>query len=156
MIFSIGTRVLLRNTGDKGSIDKILDEDMVAVKLDEGGLLIPTFLDNLVRLEEKTPGKLPVKAKVVPGKKEQLPEKPNIPMPNLQYTILESMGIQLGFEPLLHKDGSTRAYAVHLINDTRTDTVFNFQLAFADEEECFLEMSGSLKAMSAQLLGEFF
>ncbi len=155
MIFSIGTRVLLKNTGDKGSIDQLLDNDMVVVKLDESGMLIPVFPDDLERLEEYTPGKVPVKAKVVPGKKEQLPEKPEIPTPNLQYTILRRMGVQLGFEPLKHKDGSTRAYAIHLINDTRTDTVFNIQLAFADEEEYFLETNGSLLAMSTQLLGEF-
>ncbi len=155
MIFSIGTRVLLKNTGDKGSIDQLLDNDMVVVKLDEDGMLIPVFPDDLERLVEYTPGKVPVKAKVVPGKKEQSSEKPKALRPNLQYTILRSMGIQLGFEPLLNKDGTTRAYAIHLINDTRTNTVFSIKLAFADEDEYFLKTNGNLLAMSTKLLGEF-
>lgn len=154
MIFAKGTRVLLKNTGDKGSIDQLLENEMVVVRLDKDGMLIPAFPEDLERLEETIPGRQPVKAKLVPGKQPAISKKPEMPMPEVQYTILKSIGIQLGFEPLKNKEGLPKGFAIHLINDTRLDVVYNIKITFSNEEEILVERNATLAAMSTQLIGE--
>ena len=72
MLFAEGTKVRFKNTGDEGIIIAILDREMVNVELDDDGMIIPAFIENLERMEDiPKPNKNPIKAKFVESKKLQ-------------------------------------------------------------------------------------
>ena len=135
MLITEGSKVRVINTGDTGVVIKILSDDMVNVLLDDDDMEIPIAYNNLERLTDTTVkysgGKpiKPVKAKIVPGKKEYEAPKPPDPEHEAQYTILKSLGIQLVFDPVLRGDGSTERYEIYLVNDTRYDALFSFSIA---------------------------
>ncbi|HNM26561.1 MAG TPA: hypothetical protein PKL15_14070, partial [Saprospiraceae bacterium] len=72
MLFSIGTRVRFKYTGETGTITAQLDSDMLQVRLDsDPSIEIPAFEDDLERnisSEKTAPG-----AKFIQGKQEKKP-----------------------------------------------------------------------------------
>lgn len=151
MLFSIGTKVRFKHTGDLGEIIERLGDGMVNVYLIEDDMEIPTFEDDLVRAEDYSK-KTSVKAKFVKGKKEKKPFVPPKPQIETQYTIIKSKGIQLAFDPVYKSDGLTEKYQMYLINDTRTDVIFTFELFLNDKSK--KKTSGRLPAISILEIGE--
>lgn len=126
MLFIVGTRVRLIHTGDVGIVADLLEDDMIAVRLEEDQSIIPVFRTALERFEH--PEARFVKAKFVPGKKDKRPLPPPRSNVQTQYTILKPQGIQLAFDPLLNPNGHAERYTVYLINDTRLPIIFSITL----------------------------
>ena len=117
MLFAEGTKVRFKNTGDEGVIIAILDSEMVNVDLDDDGMVIPAFIENLERMEDiPKPNQHPIKAKYVESKKVPPPPTPPFQDNDSQYHILKSLGIQLAFDPQVQSDGITSSYDIYLIN----------------------------------------
>lgn len=152
MLFAIGTKVRFTHSGDKGVVTAMLDNGMVNVRLDEDGFEIPAFLEDLARLEAPS-GKPPsVKAKFVPGKQEKKDVRPDRPEIESQYLILKSMGLQLAFDPVLRPDGQVSEYEMYLINDTRDDYLFTFELLL--NERVQQRQNSTLKHTTHQSVGQ--
>lgn len=150
MLFSIGTRVRFKHTGDTGVITAQLDDGMLQIRLDDDpDFEIPAFEEDLERNSGKEP--------VVPGVKmittngPAAPEPPGLPEIKSQYHILKSMGLQLGFEPI-PENGTVRRFKVWLINDTGAEFLIEFDLFAADEN--ILGKDVKLNPFSARQLGE--
>lgn len=151
MLFSIGTKVKFKHTGDYGEITGRLGDGMVNVYLEEEDMEIPTFEDDLVRVEDEYK-KSSVKAKFVPAKKAKKPvERPQAVI-ETQYTIIKSKGIQLAFDPIHQSDGLVEKYRLFLINDTRNDALFTFELFLNSYSK--KKASGRLPATSTFEVGE--
>ncbi|MDB4769002.1 DUF2027 domain-containing protein [Saprospiraceae bacterium] len=134
MLFAEGTKVRFKNTGDEGIIIAILDREMVNVELDDDGMIIPAFIENLERMEDiPKPNKNPIKAKFVESKKVTKPLTPPLQDNDSQYHILKSLGIQVAFDPKIQSDGTTSSYDIYLINDTRYDALFTFTIDIIGE-----------------------
>ncbi len=154
MIYAVGSRVRFINTGYEGVVTEILGGDMLSVLLDDGDE-IPAFEEDLMRIEDyraSLRNKPPIKAKVVKGKVEKTPEKPEIPEFGSQYAILKSLGIQLGFEALYKADGLIAAFKVYLINDLQYDALYAFNFLLGTQSR--LKLNGKLPATSYIELGE--
>ena len=152
MLFSIGTRVRFLHSRDEGVVTGLLDNGMVNVQLDDNDFEIPAFLDDLIRAEDYIDKKPSVKAKIIQVPEEQEKRRPDRPPIESQYTILKSVGIQLAFDPVLRPDGHADKYQMYLINDTRYDALFTFELRLKDRVS--LRQNGKLAQVSAVLLGE--
>ncbi len=154
MLFAKGSRVRLSHTGDEGTVSDLLDNGMVNVLLDDGDE-IPVFEEDLMRIEDYRAAmrnKPPVKAKVVKGPSKKKAQQPDFPEYQPQYSILKSLGIQLGFEPRYRLDGSTEKYNIHLINDTKYDVLFTFSLYLGDTLK--LKSNGKIDSVTTFPLGE--
>ncbi len=149
MVFAIGTKVKLIHTGDLAVVTHWLDGGMIQVRVIGDDMEIPVFPEDIVRIEDETPK---VKAKVVQGKQEKLPETPKQPKVELQYAILRSQGIQLAFEPMFRHDGTTEKYAIYLINDTRYDVLYDYE--FSLQNGVLRTENGKLPAVSTLKVGE--
>ncbi len=150
MLIAVGTRVKLKHTGDMGEVSAILPDGMVNVRLFEDGMEIPTYLDDLIRIEEDMPDKS-TKAKIVQGKQEKIVPEQHLPQANPQYKILKSLGIQLAFEPIHRTDGSTEAFEMYLINDTRYDVIFSLEIDIVNMP--LRTINGKLNSLTYQSLG---
>ncbi|MDX1940117.1 MAG: Smr/MutS family protein [Saprospiraceae bacterium] len=149
MVFAIGTKVKLLHTGDVAVVTHWLDGGMIQVRVVGEDMEIPVFSEDVVRLEDELPK---VKAKVVQGKQEKVPEVRPQPKAEIQYAILKSQGIQLAFEPMFRHDGTTEKYHVHLINDTRYDVLYDYE--FSVENGIIKSDNGKLSAISVIKAGE--
>jgi hypothetical protein len=152
MLFAVGTRVRLLHSQDEGVITALLDNGMVNVMLDDGDFEIPVFSDDLARVEAPFGKKPSVKAKIVPSKKENKPVKPIRPPIESQYAILKSYGIQLAFDPLVEPGGQSSRYKIYLINDTRYDVLFTFELYIGGSLE--IRLNNKLDQISMLEVGE--
>lgn len=152
MLFAVGTRVRLLHSQDEGVITGLLDNGMVNVMLDDGDFEIPVFSDDLARAEAPFGKKPSVKARVVPGKQAKKPLQPVRTPIESQYVILKSYGIQLAFDPLLEPDGRASHYKVYLINDTRYDILFTFELHIGGKLET--KLNDKLGQLSMLEIGE--
>lgn len=147
MIFAIGTKVKFIHTGDVGVVTGWLTGGMVNVLLD-GDFEIPASVDDIVRLDESSS----VKAKVIQGKQQKIPEPVQQPILETQYAILKSIGIQLAFEPMWDKDGNVNKYHVFLLNDTRYEILYEYEFSLSTGKK---EMgNGKLKGISYVSAGE--
>lgn len=128
MLISVGTRVRLVHLREDGVVTELLHEEgMARVRLDDGDE-IPVFLEDLSRPDPVPSDKPGVKAKFVPGKQEKKETPPERPPIESQYLIIKSKGLQLAFDPLPEPDGQVRRYNIYLLNDTRNDYLFTFEL----------------------------
>ncbi len=153
MLFTEGTKVRFKNTGDEGVIVVILDDEMVNVELDEDGMVIPAFIENLERIEDNPkPNRNPIKAKYVQTKQVPQPPTPPLQENDSQYHILKSLGIQLAFDPQVQPDGITSSYDIYLINDTRYDALFTFTIDIIGEIP--RTINGKISSVSYQHLGK--
>ncbi|MCB0640666.1 MAG: Smr/MutS family protein [Phaeodactylibacter sp.] len=142
MLFAVGTKVRFRRTGDIGVVTSILEGGLLSIYIEASGMEIPTFQDDLERVETKaTPGARVVKGKKTPAKK-QPPPAAVAP----QYAILKSEGIQLAFDPQYLPDGRTESFDVFLINDTASEVLYTISLFFEDGID--FEKQGRLAAES--------
>lgn len=145
MLFAVGTKVRLKNTGDEGVITEMLGEDMFTVLLTEMDIEIPAFEGNIERIgsEKKT-------AKFVAGKMK----KPKIQLPDAdsQYTLLSNKGLLIAFDPQLNLDDSITHYNIHLINATAVDVIFSFELKLKGVSK--LKVNAKTPATSAYQVGE--
>ncbi len=131
MLFSIGTRVRFRYTGETGVITAQLDSSMLQVRLDsDPSLEIPAFEEDLVRDTANEP--VSAGAKFITGKVEKKPEPPPRRELKAQYLILKPKGLQLGFEPMPGRDGTATRYKAWLINDTENEFLVEFDLFVGD------------------------
>lgn len=153
-IYAIGSRVRLKHTGDEGVISELLPDEMATILLEDGDE-IPVFLEDIISVEDEKRAlstKPPVKAKVVKGKTPQTPKAPIWPNPHQQYTVLNSQGIQLCFEPQLRNDGIPDHYTVYLVNDTKSDILFTCQISQRNLKG--YKSHGKLDQMTAQEVGK--
>ena len=128
MLISVGTRVRLIHLRENGVVTALLhDEGMARVRLEDGEE-IPVFLEDLARPDALPANPPSVKAKFVPGKKEKTEQPPERPPIESQYLILKSKGLQVAFDPLPEPDGQIRQFNIYLLNDTRNDYLFTFEL----------------------------
>lgn len=154
MIFAIGSRVKFIYTGDEGVVTELLEHNMINVELDDGEI-IPAFEEDIVRIEDYKKlmqNKPPVKAKSVPGKIPKKPKEPDMPEVQRQYTILKSMGIQIGFEAQQRSDDRIDKYLIHLINDTRYAALFTFTLS--SQGKTPRTVNGKIDSVATHTLGE--
>lgn len=153
MLYTIGSRVKLKATGDTGTVSKIMGEDLVQVRLDDGLGHIPVPVDSLTYEHDLPPGgEKTGGARYVAGKKKDKSEL----IPNdldLGYTIIKPWGIQLAFDPVLNVLGDTpERYRLYLINDTRLPIIFQLSLEFPGRIDW--SRVGQLAASSFSEIGE--
>lgn len=153
MLLGVGTRVRFIHTGDEGIVRKLLEDDMVLVYLESIQMEIPVFENDLERVGDLNENSS-VKAKIVPGKQEKKEVSPPPPIPDLQYQVLKSQGIQLAFDPILKKDGLPEKYEIHILNDTQFDTIYSIDFYLNEEKE--ETWSGTVASMSYVKLDELF
>lgn len=123
MLLAIGTKVRLKNTGDEGVVREVLDDDLFSVYLSRLDMEIPSSASNLERLDtHRAP------AKVVKGKQNKM--QPEMPQAAVQYRTLKRKGLLLAFQPIYDQEESVEAFDVYLINDSRFDLIYNFELQF--------------------------
>ncbi len=146
MLFAVGTKVRLKNTGDEGVITEMLGEDMFTVHLTEMDMEIPAFENNLERIQ----GKKNHIAKFVQGKAQK--RKIQLPPADSQYTMLTNKGILLAFDPQLDFDDSISHYDVHLINATPSDVIFTFELRLNNSVK--IKINAKTPSASVYHLGE--
>lgn len=146
MIFAIGTKVRFIHTGEVGVVTAWLEGGMVNVRVDD--FEIPAFTDDIVRFDDHSS----VKAKVVSGKQEKIPEPIQPPVVETQYAILKSVGIQLAFEPMWDRDGNVEKYRIIILNDTRYELLYDYELSFLNGKK--LTGNGKLKGVSYVIAGE--
>ncbi len=147
MLFAVGTKVKLRNTGDEGVIQEVLGDGMFSVYLAEEDMEIPAFEDNLLRIDSKTKT-----AQFVSAKEEKVEKAPERPTVNQQFQLLTNKGVLLAFDPEYNPDGTTKQYLIHCINDTKYAIIFNFEL-FLEEESVF-KMTGQIAPHAMAQLGK--
>ncbi len=151
MRFPIGAHVRLLHTGEEAIVSSYLDGGMINVRLMGDDMEIPVFIDDIVAAAFYTGSKTPATAKAT-GNKPAPPSAPAPAVPQRQYAILKSMGIQLAFEPILREDGTIKRFDIFLINDTRLDVAFNFILYVADHP--VIEQGAKLASLSYLRVGD--
>jgi len=151
MLFSIGTKVKFRYTGESGVIIAILDEQMLQVRLDsDSDLEIPAFEEDLIRNADAEP--VSAGAKFVQhqtAKKVEAPPRREI---KNQYIILKPKGLQLTFEPMPGRDGSVTRYKIWLLNDTKHEFLLELDLYTAVKD--ILKVDDKIAACTALELGD--
>ncbi|MCB0572920.1 MAG: Smr/MutS family protein [Phaeodactylibacter sp.] len=152
MLFSIGTRVRFLHSKDEGVVTGLLDNGMVNVRLDGSDFEIPAFIDDLIRAESQPVSGAVIKAKIIQVPDEPKKLRPDRPPIESQYTILKSLGIQLAFDPVLRPDGQAEKYRMYLINDTRYEALFTFELRLNGQVS--MRQNGKLAQVTAYLLGD--
>ncbi len=150
MLFIVGTRVRLIHTGDVGVVTALLEDDMIAVRLEEDDSVIPVFRTALERYQR--PEARAVKAKFVPGKKDKTPKPPPRSEVVTQYTILKPQGIQAAFDAIMNPEGVAERYVVYLINDTRHDVLFSATLLCKGSDTW--RRDGKMNGTGAHPIGE--
>jgi len=127
MLFAIGTKVRLKHTGDQGEVTEMLADGMLNVWIPTQQMEIPVFEEDLIREQDYT---APIK-KVKINKPSLTPTEKTIqyppPMMNDQYTVFQSRGLQLAFDPKYDIEGLTTHYDVFLLNDTQSEFLFSSQ-----------------------------
>ena len=128
MLFAIGTKVRLKHTGDQGEVTKILADGMLNVWIPAQQMEIPVFEDDLIREQDDqaltAKNKKRVSIAATPAKR-MVQYAP--PMVNNQYTVFQSQGLQLAFDPKYDIEGLTTHYDVFLLNDTKSEFIFSSQ-----------------------------
>jgi hypothetical protein len=149
MLFGLGNKVRFVHTGAEGKIVKMLDDGMFIVLLDGIGIEIPASPEHLERVDQLL-SKSSVKGRVVKGKSEH--HRPEMPLPQRQYEILSSEGIQIAFEAVSRPDGSTQRYVVYLLNDTQYQALYDLGLSIRGE--ALKKMNGKLEPESVTKIME--
>jgi hypothetical protein len=152
MLFSVGTKVRFLHSKDEGVVTSLLDGGMVNVLLNGSNFEIPAFADDLVRAEDysQAPSSSPAKLIKIPPRPKDSP--PALPAIESQYTILKGQGIQLAFDPVLRPDGQAEKYHIFLLNDTRNEALFTFELHLGERR--VFSRNGKLGPMTTLELGE--
>lgn len=123
MLLGIGNKVRFIHTGTEGKIVDRLNDGMFIVEVVDG-IEIPASPEHLERIDRALSGSS-VKARVIQTSKPKN-DREKIPMPERQYEILKSEGIQMAFE--LMQDGSMQRYAVYILNDTQYQALYEIEI----------------------------
>ncbi len=152
MIFTIGTKVTFKNTGDEGIIVKILGDDMLSVYIEDENMAIPVAVEDVFRSEDDSANRKDNHGKLIKTKQQRKTPPPTLNSPpESQYTILKSYGIQLAFDPILKGDASAEKYEIFLLNDTQYEILYSIDFTLNGiKKEHF---NGKLKGMSYLSLG---
>ncbi len=150
MLIAVGSKVRMKHTGDIGTVCELIDDTMVSVRLPDGDE-IPTFIEDLERPDQPTK-KAPIKAKIIQTPKPVVEKKNTGPLAKTQYKILKPLGIQLAFEANLNSDGRASSYTIFIINDTRYDILYTFELYHGEFQK--KKKNGKLNAETFEELGE--
>jgi hypothetical protein len=146
MFFTVGQKVILKYTNDEGVVTELHSDGMVVVRLDGMDMTIPVFEEDL-----RPANQLPL------HKSPEMPKKeaPKVPVFEVesQYTIINSLGLQLAFETVM-KYENIEKYNIYLINDTASGVVFLFKLLLGSD--ILLESDNKIEPMSVQYVGELF
>lgn len=146
MFFTVGQKVILKYTGDKGTVMQLHQDGAVMVRLDDGDMTIPIFEEDLLPANS-----LPI------HKTTELPKKKVIEIPEFpvetQYGILQSLGLQVAFEAVT-KYENIEKYNVYLINDTSSELIYIFKIQL--ENEVLFEVDNKIGSIEVQHLGELF
>jgi len=130
MLFAIGTKVRLIHTGDIGWVEKMLEHDLVSIRLADGEC-IPVLVESIERIESTEASS--VKAKFIQGK-QKVTHLPIEPLTSSQYTVLKPYGLQLAFDPVKKADGLPDYYRIFLINDTQHFFLYQLSLLLNKQE----------------------
>ena len=142
MLYAIGTKVVFKHTGDTGVVRSKLADNMLGVYVAELDMEIPAHQDDLRSLIDTV---------AVPEPQDRPAPAPRVADPMLQYGVLQPWGIQLAFEAL---DQPTTQYAVYLINDTRHEAIYDFELLLQDRPA--IAEGGRLSVHSYERLGTIY
>lgn len=145
MLYAKGTRVRLRHSAEQGVVTEILDKDLLMIRLEDTGMEIPVFTEDLENnWSEKTVG---VKGKIIISHPDSTAHSTVImPSAETQYAILKSVGVQLAFDA-----ESGGIFSMHLLNDTDREYIYHFQLITLHKKAP--ELHGKLPAVSAVSVG---
>lgn len=126
MLLSVGTKVRLKNTKSIGIVTGFLDTGMLRIQLQDSGMEIPVFEDDIERIAE-APGTSKAKAKIVPAKQEKktqaflTQEIQDIP----KTYPLGNKGLFLVFIPDGYAIGDITRFGIYLVNDTPQNLSFS-------------------------------
>lgn len=152
MLFTIGSRVKLKRTGDLATVSAILGDGLIEVRLDDGLGHIPVPTDGITFPEDEAPTEKTDGAKYVAGKKNA-PTEVEADDLGMEYAILDPWGIQLCFDPVYKSDGSApERYRVYLVNDLRKSLIFSVSLHLKDTQ--IWERVGQLAGHATFELGD--
>lgn len=144
MFFTVGQKVILKYTNDEGIVKALLPDGMVMVQLHGEDMEIPVFEEDL-----RVATTLPLhKSPALPQHKNTIAPVFNV---QTQYGILQSLGLQLGFEAIMKYENIDR-YLIYLINDTPSDVVFLFRLSL--NGQVIIDVDNKINSLSVHLLGE--
>lgn len=128
MLFTIGSRVRLKSTGDTGRVSEVISDGLIRVVLDNGLGSIPVPPEAIIpERSEEDARKASGGARFVSGKAASDQEVAPTEL-DLAYTILQPWGVQIGFDPVFRTVGDPERYRVYLINDTGKEIIFSVQL----------------------------
>lgn len=149
MIFAIGTKVILKFTGETGRVSRFLDDNMYLVQLDESDLAIPVFVEDL-QLEQATSQPF---SKTGPKPTKSQAHEPintlSIVIPDFEN--FTPLGFQLAFEPIYAKDGLVEKYQLYVLNDTFHEVIF--QMKLSKGSELLIDESGKLADLAVLKAG---
>ncbi len=127
MLFTIGSRVRLKSTGDSGKITEFIDDGLVRVALDNGLGTIPVPTEALLAERSAADADSSGGARFISGKATKNTEIEPAAV-DVGYTILQPWGVQLAFDPVYRLDGDPQRYRVYLVNDTGQALIFSAKL----------------------------
>jgi|GEM_PF-187659 len=158
MLFSVGTKVQFRYTGETGTVTAILGDGMIQVRLDsDRSMEIPAFEEDLaaptapviIPPNPMLKGKMTAPDAKTPFSKNEPPARRSLAA---NYIILKPQGIQLVFEPMPGRDGSVMRYKAWIVNDTSHEFILEFDLTTAKRDIALLD--DKLPATTALELGD--
>jgi Smr domain len=130
MKFSVGDKVLLRQTGEEGHVTAIIDKQMVEV--DAGGTLFPVHIDDLDHPYLKW-----FTDKNAQKKKRSLPEQLPVEKASERPQRL-ARGIYLSFMPVFKFDGIEdviESVKIYLLNELPMAVKFGYDVRLANKSE---------------------
>lgn len=142
MLFKAGDKVLLKYTGESGEVVSYPEMGIVQVKLSEE-IIIPVNVDDLSQIKENFHPVSPTK-----NQSAQIVENPNIDFPTSK---IRNLGFFTGFIPQQNKYEEIIAYNAYLINDSKSQVIFEFSL-ISDNQKTLKD--GYLAPGSAYLIGK--
>jgi DNA-nicking Smr family endonuclease len=151
MLHAIGTKVRLRATGDIGRIEAFLGDGMISVRLEDGDL-IPVFPEALLPADTDPAADSSVKARRVPGKREEKRFPVVTDTGDSQYLILNPWGVMLAFEPVLRNDATAERYRVFVVSDLAQPLVFG--CIFRVDDSVVWERLGDFPGPAFKEMGE--
>jgi hypothetical protein len=137
MKFSIGDRVLLKQTGDEGIITAFLSRDLIEVEI--GDIRFPVYADQIDHPY--------LKWFTDPKKPKHVKREKEIPVESEAKRLVKlSRGIYLSFLPQFAQgtaEDIIEAFRIHLLNETADDLIFSYH-AKRTAGGTLLQLNGTL------------
>lgn len=142
ILVSVGRAVRLKNTGELGVINGVLDSETVSVYLNESGMSIAVAIEDLEK-----PGQSQEKPGTGAFLEEHIPTETNVA---IQFSDAGE-GINLVFHPRVSDEG--RSMDLHLMNTEAFDC--SFTIAYFKKSRIIYKKHGVLKALSSIFIETF-